>query len=73
MVYPFQVMDTCLQRYMKLTPEMAIQKIQVIVEEVKKVNGTFISLWHNESLSEWKDWRGWSKVYRELLTTAKPD
>ncbi len=72
-VYPFQVMDTCLQRYMKLNPEMAIQKITEIVEQVKKVNGTFMSLWHNESLSEWKDWSGWSKVYRELLTIAKTD
>jgi hypothetical protein len=70
-VYPFQVMDTCLQRYMKLNPGQAISKITEIVAEVKKVNGTFISLWHNESLSEWKGWSGWSQVYRELLGVAK--
>lgn len=72
-VYPFQVMDTCLQQYMKLNPEQSIQKITEIVEEVKKVNGTFISLWHNESLSEWKGWSGWSKVYRELIAVAKTE
>ncbi len=73
MVYPFQVMDTCLQQYMKLTPDQSVQKIAEMVDQVKKVNGTFISLWHNESLSEWKDWRGWSKVYRDLLTIAKTE
>ncbi len=72
LVYPFQVMDTGLQQYMKLTPEQAIEKIGQLVEEVRKVNGTFISLWHNESLSEWKDWTGWSEVYRQLLAMAKP-
>jgi hypothetical protein len=72
-VNPFQVMDTCLQQYLKLNPDQAIQKITDIVEQVKKVNGTFISLWHNESLSEWKDWMGWSKVYRELLAIAKTE
>jgi len=72
-VYPFQMMDTCLQQYLKLSPEQAIQKITGIVDQVKKVNGTFISLWHNESLSEWKDWRGWSEVYRQLLAITKTE
>jgi hypothetical protein len=69
-VYPFQVMDTCLQRYLKLSPDDSIKKITEIVDQIRKVNGTFISLWHNESLSEWRDWTGWSHVYRELLSIA---
>jgi len=69
-VNPFQIMDTTLQQYLKLTPDQAIQKIAEMIGEVKKVNGTFISLWHNESLSEWKEWKGWSQVYRELLSIA---
>lgn len=72
-IYPFQVMDTSLQRYMKLKPEQSVEKISEIIGQVKKVNGTFISIWHNESLSEWKDWSGWSKVYRELLAIAKTE
>jgi hypothetical protein len=72
MIYPFQVMDTSLQRYMGLNPLQAVARITGIVEQVRKVNGTFISVWHNESLSEWKEWNGWSEVYRQLLTIAKP-
>lgn len=71
MIFPFQVMDTCLQQYMKLNPEQSIQTISGMVDQVKAVNGTFISLWHNESMSEWKEWSGWSHVYRQLLALAK--
>ncbi len=73
LIHPFQVMDASLQQYMKLSPEQAILKIKGIVQEVKNVNGDFISLWHNESLSEWKEWTGWSEVYRQLLAIAKTE
>jgi hypothetical protein len=72
-VFPFQVMDTCLMHYMKFNPAQAVEKVTELVEQVKKVKGTFVSLWHNESMSEWKEWKGWSEVYRQLLTIAKPD
>ena len=69
-IWPFCVMDTGLHTYMALKPDEAIEKIRTLCEEVKKVNGTFISLWHNESLSEWNEWTGWSEVYRRLLAIA---
>jgi len=43
-----------------------------LIEEVRKVNGTFISLWHNESLSEEKRWKGWRTVYETLIQKALP-
>lgn len=70
-VYPFNSMDTGLRHYLGLNPEQAIQRISMLVDEVRRVNGTFISLWHNESLGEWKDWTGWSEVYRQLLILAR--
>jgi hypothetical protein len=70
MVYPFEVMDTTLRQYMKLDPTQATQLIQKLIDTTREVGGTFISLWHNESLSEWKAWRGWSSVYRELIQHA---
>ena len=69
-LFPFQVMDTTLRQYLKLNPDQAIDKITSLVQKVRSVNGTFISLWHNESLSEWKEWSGWSEVYRKLLSVA---
>jgi len=72
-IYPFAVMDGTLRDYMHLTPADAIEQISMLINEVKKVDGTFISLWHNESLSDKKRWKGWRKVYEELLEMAVPD
>ena len=69
-IHPFTVMDGTLNDYMHLSPEQAIVKIESLMQEVKKVNGTFISLWHNESLSDQKRWKGWRKVYESLLQMA---
>lgn len=69
-IHPFAVMDGTLNDYMSLSPEDAIEHIKMLVDEVKKVNGTFISLWHNESLSDQQRWKGWRRVYEELLAYA---
>ncbi len=69
-INPFAVMDGTLRDYMELTPADAVNVIKELIEEVKKVNGTFISLWHNESLSDRLRWEGWRKVYEEMLEMA---
>ncbi len=69
-LHPFAVMDGTLRDYLNLTPEDATNKIKKLIAEVKKVNGTFISLWHNESLSNEKRWKGWHRVYETLLEEA---
>jgi hypothetical protein len=69
-IHPFAVMDGTLRDYMMLSAEEAVVEIKKLIKEVKAVNGTFISLWHNESLSNQLRWTGWQKVYEELLTAA---
>ena len=64
---PFHVMDTTLREYMKLGPDEAVNIIRDIVSRIKDVNGTFVSLWHNESLSGTGQWKGWRMVYEEML------
>jgi len=70
-VYPFQIMDGTLNQYLSLSPEESVLAIKKIVDEVRYVKGTFISLWHNESLSEMREWKGWKSVFVTLLKTAK--
>ncbi|TYP98012.1 hypothetical protein C7447_103180 [Tenacibaculum adriaticum] len=69
-VFPFALMDTTLNDYMKLTPKQSLGKIRDLKNEVKRVNGTFITLFHNESLSGYLRWRGWSRVYGSMLKIA---
>lgn len=66
-IHPFAVMDITLQKYLKLNPVQAKIAIAQLLANVKLVNGTFYSLWHNESLSETGNWKGWKTVYEEML------
>ncbi|WP_397447334.1 polysaccharide deacetylase family protein [Polaribacter sp. R77954] len=69
-VYPFAVMDTTLNDYMKLTPKQSLGKIRDLKNEVKAVNGTFITLFHNETLSDYLRWKGWKRLYEATLKIA---
>lgn len=71
-IHPFAVMEGTLKDYMGLGPEAAMTEIKPLIDAVKAVNGTFISLWHNETLSDQKRWIGWAKVYEEMIQYALP-
>ena len=66
-VTPFQVMDRTLKDYMKLSPISAVEKIRKLVNAVRSVNGTFVSIWHNDAFSDMGEWEGWKVVYLEML------
>jgi hypothetical protein len=63
-------MEATLRFYMKEKPERAIQLINPIIKEVKKMNGELITLWHNESISNWREWKGWQNLYEEVVKIA---
>tara|TARA_Y100000991_G_C21970785_1_gene349329 strand:- start:1500 stop:2798 length:1299 start_codon:yes stop_codon:yes gene_type:complete len=66
-VHPFSVMDATLKYYLNLHPNEALANIQTIIDEIKNVNGHFISVWHNETWSDYKEWSGWSYLYEQML------
>ena len=66
-VFPFAVMDGTLKDYLQFTTKKSFDIIYKLVEEVKNVDGLFISIFHNESISGTGRWVGWHKHYDELL------
>lgn len=66
-VHPFAVMDATLNLYMRLSPEDAIARTKKITAAVREVNGDMMFIWHNETLSEDKQWQGWRKVYESII------
>jgi hypothetical protein len=69
-IFPFALMDTTLNDYLKITPKQSLGKIRDLRNEVKAVNGTFITLFHNESLSNHLRWRGWKRLYESMIKIA---
>ncbi|MBN1986205.1 MAG: polysaccharide deacetylase family protein [Prolixibacteraceae bacterium] len=69
-IMPFQVMDVTLRNYMQLSPEEAKKEIMDLMQEVKNVGGTFISIWHNETLNDLESWKGYREVFEEMNKTG---
>ncbi|MDA3818145.1 MAG: polysaccharide deacetylase family protein [Prolixibacteraceae bacterium] len=70
MVYPFVVMDVSLKHYRGFTPSEALQKINELMQETFECGGTFVSLWHNESLHGTANWQRWRDVYLKMTEKA---
>ena len=69
-IHPFAVMEGTLKYELKIDAEDALKKIKPLIDEVKAVNGQFISLWHNDTLSDQKLWVGWQSVYTGMVEYA---
>jgi len=66
-VFPYAVMDGTLKEYLNYTPKKSLDTILKLAKEVKKVEGVFITLFHNESISGNGHWRGWDRLYDNIL------
>jgi hypothetical protein len=69
-IHPFAIMERVLKDRLKLDPDMALMKIRDLMKKVIAVNGTFGTLWHNDSLSDFGEWKGWRLVYEMMLSIA---
>ena len=70
-IYPFAIVDDILKFNMKLAPDEVIGKINGIIEEIKQVNGTLISVWHNDTFSDKGVWKGWRNIYETMIKVIK--
>lgn len=66
-VFPVAVMDGTLRNYQELSHKRSFEIIIRLAREVQHVEGTFITLFHNETLSNRGVWRRWRKVYTDMF------
>ena len=65
-IFPVTFMESTVMNNSANADE-AYQKIRSLLEEVKKVNGTFISLWHNHTISETAEYQEWKNVHNKMI------
>jgi hypothetical protein len=70
LIYPFQIMDTTLKHYLKFKPENTLEGCLPIINQVKKVNGELITIFHNDSLSEMHGWQKWQETLESIIEEA---
>lgn len=69
-IHPVSLMDVTMKDYLCISPGDAEVFIRSVIDPVRAVDGELITLWHNESVSEYEEWVGWRKVYEETLKYA---
>lgn len=69
MLHPLSMMDGAYQVYRKISAEESALEAAAMAEYQKDTGGRLITLWHNESLSDQGQWKGWRPVYEHILRT----
>ncbi len=70
-IFPFAAMDSTLHYHLKVTPESALEELKLITDEIKKVQGTFIFIAHNDLMSKKSIWKGWHNCFEEFINYAQ--
>lgn len=70
-VHPFCFMEATYKYYGSDNVEEAFENAIELIATLKNVNGKFCSLWHNDSLSNYKPWQGWQDLYLRVCNAAK--
>ena len=69
-ILPTAVMDSTLASYLKLSPKKSFGIISTLIDEVSTTGGTFVSLWHNDTLCDCRQWKGWRGLYTKMFRLA---
>jgi hypothetical protein len=67
LLYPFCYMEANSFFEQKFTAQQALEEMRMYYTEVKKVNGTFISIWHNTFLGTANLFSGWREIYKQFV------
>jgi hypothetical protein len=67
---PFCAMDTTLRKYLRLSPDEAIERLRALKAITAHTGGGFRVLWHNETVSDSGEWAGWKSVFEEAVQLA---
>jgi hypothetical protein len=70
-LHPVTYMDATYKNYLKMSVEEAKADLQVLAKEIKKYGGNLVAIWHNESIGDYKDWKGWVNLLDFTLALNK--
>ena len=67
-LFPVTCMEVTFMDYLQMSPDEALQNIYKLMREVKKVNGTFISIWHNNTIIKTASAKNWYWAHEQMLS-----
>ncbi len=67
LLYPFCYMEANSFYEQKISAQQALEEMRHYYQQVKKVNGTFISIWHNTFLGTEERFKEWREIYKQFI------
>ncbi len=64
---PFWGMDVTLKKYLRLTPQEALEKVAQASQYASDIHADWRMIWHNESVNDWSEWKGWGVVLKKFI------
>jgi hypothetical protein len=55
----------------KLSPEAALEELLELYKSIRSVNGTMITIWHNNFLGSDEAFAGWKEVYARICGSGE--
>jgi hypothetical protein len=71
-LHPFSLMEATYKYYRSENLKELRSEIDRQSELLKALKAEFCPLWHNDSLSEIDEWKGWSESFHYLMEQATP-
>ena len=70
-VFPVTFMDGNFMQEKNVSSKNVLRQIAELISEVKSVEGTFISIWHNHTVSNTKDFKKWRQIHDQMVMLLK--
>lgn len=71
LLHPFCFMEANSFFEQKYLPQRAYEEMMHYYNVVKAVNGTLITIWHNNFLGSYRSFEGWKEIYEEFIGIVK--
>lgn len=71
-VHPFAYMEANSFYELHQSPEEALEEMKKLCSEVQKINGTFITIFHNHMLGTEPMFKGWREMYEKFIADVIP-
>ncbi len=66
-LFPVTCMEVTFMDYLQMPPEEALQNIYKLMKEVENVKGTFVSIWHNNTIIKTSAAKHWHWAHDQML------
>ena len=70
-IYPITFMEGNFAEDLKMSPHDALKEMTELVDRVKKYNGSFLCIWHNQTVNDLFFWKGWKAVFEQMIEQIK--